>query len=460
MELKYTIDNGWLNEVATREDIFYFGEEYKKFLDAGKTERECAAFIKDAAREKGFVDIDYAIKNGLNKPGTKVYSIGHKKTAILAILGENATEDGMNMIGSHIDAPRLDLKQNPLYEDSQTALLKTHYYGGIKKYQWVTIPLALHGVFIKEDGSEVTVNIGEDVDDPVFVITDLLPHLASQQMQKKMSEGVIGENLNVLIGSIPLSDEKDSIKENILTLLNKKYGIIEEDFVSAELEIVPADKAKDVGLDRSLIGAYGQDDRVCSFGALRSILDTDHPVNTAVSIFTDKEEIGSMGNTGAESVLLENFILKLISLEKGSCDIMTLRKAFENAKMLSSDVNPAVDANFKDVQDLKNASYLGKGILIEKYTGARGKAGGSDANAEFVAYVRNILNEANVTWQTGEIGKVDQGGGGTIAQYVANLGASVLDTGVAILSMHSPYEVTSKVDVYMNYLANKAFFTK
>ena len=459
MELSYSVKNGWLNDITNEEDVFEFCEDYKAFLDEGKTERECAAYIKKVAIEQGYISIDEAIEKGINKAGTKIYSVTHKKTVALAVLGTNdIVNDGINMIGAHIDAPRIDLKPNPLYDDVGTALFKTHYYGGIKKYQWVTIPLALHGVFIKEDGTEVVVNIGEDDNDPVFTITDLLPHLAQDQMQKKLGNGITGEGLNLLIGSVPTpNDEKDDIKENILNILSKKYGIIEEDFISAELEIVPAFKAKDIGFDKSMVGAYGQDDRVCSHGAVRAILEVNSPATTSLAILTDKEEIGSMGNTGAESVILENFIIKLITLVKGNCDMLSIRECFTNSKMLSADVNPAVDSNYKDVQDLKNAAYLGKGIVIEKYTGSRGKVGGSDANAEFVAEIRKIFNDSGITWQTGELGKVDQGGGGTIAQYIANMGASVLDCGVPVLSMHSPFEVTSKIDIYMNYLANKAF---
>lgn len=466
--LKYTTKNGW-KELNDQEisNAFAFCEDYKQFLDKGKTERECAALIEKLALDKGFLSLQDAVKNNKCQPGTKVFHVSRKKTVILAVIGEEDIVNGVNMIGAHIDAPRIDLKQNPLYEDVDSALLKTHYYGGIKKYQWVTLPLALHGVFIKGNGETVNVRIGSDIGDPAFVITDLLPHLAADQMQKKLSEAITGEGLNLLIGSIPDKDkstgdkdksEKDLITKNILKILNEKYGVCEEDFVSAELEIVPAHNAVDIGFDRSMIGAYGQDDRVCSYGALEALFHIKTPKRTSICVLTDKEEIGSMGNTGAKSVILENFILNLLSWQNKTSGILELRNCLEKSKMLSADVNPGVDSNYKDVQDLKNAAYLGKGIVIEKYTGSRGKSGGSDANAEFVGEIRKMLNDNHIIWQTGELGKVDQGGGGTIAQFVANLGTDVLDCGVAILSMHSPLEITSKIDIYINYLANKAFY--
>lgn len=458
-KLTYKVPNVWEKwDADMHKKAFDFSEEYKVFLDNGKTEREAANEAEKAAKAAGFVEINEVLKDGKKlKAGDKVYQVFKKKTIVLGVVGKKSMLEGVNLLGAHIDAPRIDLKQNPLYEDTGMVLLKTHYYGGIKKYQWVTIPLALHGVVIKKDGSSVEINIGEDEKDPVFTITDLLPHLAQDQMQKKMSEGITGEALNLLFGSIPYKDEKvkDKVKLNILKLLNEKYGIIEEDFISSELEIVPAFKARDIGLDRGLVGAYGQDDRVCSFGALKAVIDAKGVEKTSICVLTDKEEIGSMGNTGAESNLLENFLAFLIELTEDSFNENMLRRSLMNSKMLSADVNPGVDPNYDGVQDKRNASYMGKGLVIEKYTGSRGKSGGSDANAEFIGELRKIFNDNGIVFQSAELGKVDQGGGGTIAQYVANLGVDVIDCGVAILSMHAPYEVTSKVDIYMNYLADR-----
>jgi aspartyl aminopeptidase len=461
-QLSYNTKNAW--EKSSEEDkknAFNFCEEYKIFLDKGKTEREFTEEVEKTAVAAGFLSLKEIIKSGKKlSAGMKIYEVNRNKSIILSVIGKNPITEGINIIGSHIDSPRIDLKQNPVYEDTGMVLLKTHYYGGIKKYQWVAIPLALHGVLIKGNGDKVNVNIGEDEGDCVFTITDLLPHLAADQMQKKMSDAITGEGLNLLFGSIPYNDEKvkDKVKLNILKILNEKYGIIEEDFISAELEIVPAFKAKDVGLDRSMIGAYGQDDRVCAYGAFKSLLDAGELKKTAVCILTDKEEIGSTGNTGAESVLLENFVATICSLSTDNYSDITYRTSLLNSRMLSADVNPGVDPNYEGVQDKRNASFIGKGLVIQKYTGVRGKVGGSDANAEYVGFVRKLLNENNIIWQTGELGKVDQGGGGTIAQYVANLGVEVIDCGVAILSMHAPYEITSKIDVYINYKTNLAFY--
>lgn len=463
-KLFYNTSNVWekWNEEMHKKS-FDFCEGYKKFLDNGKTERECTTEAEKLAIKNGYVNIEDILKSGKKlKTGDKVYMVYRRKTIVLGVVGKEDMISGVNMLGAHIDAPRIDLKQNPIYEDTGMVLLKTHYYGGIKKYQWVASPLALHGVVVKADGTTVDVNIGEDENDPVFTITDLLPHLAQDQMQKKMSEAITGEGLNLLFGSIPYKDEKvkDKVKLNILKLLNEKYGIVEEDFVSSELEIVPAFKAKDIGLDRGMVGAYGQDDRVCSYASLMAILDAQSVNKTAICVLTDKEEIGSCGNTGAESTLLENFIAYMLELTSEKYNENDLRRCLQNSKMLSADVNPGVDPNYEGVQDKRNASYMGKGLVLQKYTGVRGKAGGSDANAEFIGELRKLFNENNIIWQTAELGKVDQGGGGTIAQYVANLGVDVIDCGVAILSMHAPYEITSKVDVYMNYLANKIFLEK
>ncbi len=460
--LSYSTKNAW--EKSSEEDqseAFKFCEEYKTFLDRGKTEREFAQEVEKLAVSKGYLSLDEIIRTGQRlSSGMKVYRINRKKSAVLSVIGEEPLQNGVNIVGAHIDSPRLDLKQNPLYEDCGLAMLKTHYYGGIKKYQWVALPLALHGVILKADGSSISVNIGEEAADPVFTISDLLPHLAQDQMQKKMSEAITGEGLNLLFGSIPYNDEKikDKVKLNILKLLHDKYGVVEEDFISAELEIVPAFQAKDVGLDRSMVGAYGQDDRVCAYTALMAILDVQQVQKTAVCLLTDKEEIGSMGNTGAESVLFENFMADILSLSVDNYNDVLLRRCLESSRMLSADVNPAVDPNYESVHEKRNASFLGKGLVIQKYTGSRGKAGGSDANAEYVAELRHLFNAKGILWQSAELGKVDQGGGGTIAQFVANLGIEVIDCGVAILSMHAPFEITSKIDIYISYKAYKVFY--
>ncbi|MCX8130697.1 MAG: aminopeptidase [Clostridia bacterium] len=461
-QLLYSTKNAW--EKSSDEDkknSFEFCEKYKNFLDKGKTEREFTEEVEKAALEAGFVKTEDILKSGKKlTSGMKVYEVNRGKSVVLAIIGNKPLVEGLNIIGAHIDSPRIDLKQNPVYEDSGLVLLKTHYYGGIKKYQWVTIPLALHGILVKGNGETVKVNIGEDESDCVFTITDLLPHLAADQMHKKMSDAITGEGLNLLFGSIPYNDEKikEKVKLNILKLLNDKYGIIEEDFISAELEIVPAFRAKDVGFDRSMVGAYGQDDRVCAYSAFKALIDAERVERTAVCILTDKEEIGSVGNTGAESVLFENFAAALCAYSTDNYSDIMFRKCLVNSRMLSADVNPGVDPNYEGVQDKRNASYMGKGPVIQKYTGVRGKVGGSDANAEFLGFVRKLLNENNILWQTGELGKVDQGGGGTIAEYIANLGVDVLDCGVPILSMHSPFEITSKIDIYLNYKANIFFY--
>ena len=459
--LLYKRQNIWekVDEEYIRK-AFDFCEDYKSFLNTSKTEREFAANTEKLAVAAGFRKLDDLISSNTRlKPGDKVYHINRKKSAVLAVVGNKPLSEGVNILGSHIDAPRLDLKQNPLYEDTQMAFFKTHYYGGIKKYQWLTIPLAIHGVVVKGDGTTVEIVVGEDEDDPVFSITDLLPHLAREQMQKKMSEAVTGEGLNLLLGSIPFNDEKvkEKVKLNILSILNKRYGIVEEDFQSAELEIVPAQKARDVGFDKSMIGGYGQDDRVCAYPALRALLDIDVPERTAVCLLTDKEEIGSMGNTGAQSNLLEDFLANVIALTEDPYSDLKVRSCLSRSKMLSADVNAAVDPNYESVYEKRNATYLGHGIVLQKYTGARGKYDASDASAEFVGEVRKLFNDNGIIWQTGELGKVDEGGGGTIAQYAANLGIDVLDCGIAVLSMHSPFEITSKIDIYMTYNAYKVF---
>ena len=432
------------------EEAFDFCEGYKDFLTECKTEREVAAFAVREAEKKGFVPFDNTKKYST---GDKVYYLNRGKAVILAVIGKKSVKEGVNIAAAHIDSPRLDLKPNPLYEDNEIALFKTHYYGGIKKYQWVTVPLSLHGVVVKKDGTTVSVNIGEKEGEPQFVITDLLPHLGASQMERKPSEIIKGEELNILVGSMPFKSDKGSelVKLNIMKILNEKYGIVERDFLTAELEAVPAAKAVDIGFDRSMIGGYGHDDRVCAYPALQAILELDGaPERTAVTVLTDKEETGSDGNTGLNSDYLRYFIADL-----GRCegDIMG-RDVLSKSKCLSADVNAAFDPTFAHVLDKMNASYINKGIVVTKYTGARGKSGTSDANAEFVGEVARIFDSNGVVWQLGELGKVDEGGGGTVAKYVANMNVEVVDVGVPVLSMHAPFEVVAKLDVYM---AKKAF---
>ncbi len=422
-------------------------EDYKKFLDNAKTEREAVETAISKAEAKGFKEFKIGEKYNA---GDKVYINNRGKGIAFAVIGTEAVEKGVNIAAAHIDSPRLDLKPNPLYEELELALFKTHYYGGIKKYQWTAIPLALHGVFALKDGSVVKVCIGEEDNEPKFVINDLLPHLAQEQSKRTLSEGIKGEELNVLIGSHPFRDEKASelVKLNILKLFNEKYGITESDFLSAELELVPAVKACDIGLDRSMIGAYGQDDRVCAYPALTAIMDIENPKKTALVILADKEEIGSMGNTGLQSDFLRYVIYDLAKMQGGDGTV-----AIRNSKCLSADVNAGIDPTFQSVMEKRNSAMLNYGVVLTKYTGARGKSGTSDASAEFVAEVRALLDNANVIWQTGELGLVDNGGGGTVAQFVANLGMDVVDLGVPVLSMHAPFETTAKLDVYMCHKA-------
>lgn len=438
-----------------REKVFEFAEGYKEFMAECKTERETAEKIIKIAEEHGFIDIEKVTNL---KPGSKVYYNNKGKSVVLAVIGKESMQKGIKAVASHIDSPRIDLKPNPLYEEGGLALFKTHYYGGIKKYQWVTIPLALHGVIVKSNGEKINIVVGEDENDPVLYITDLLPHLGKDQMEKKASEVVTGEALNAVVGSIPLSEEV-SVKPSILKYLNEKYGIVEEDLLSAELELVPAYKPRDVGFDRSMVAAYGQDDRVSAYTSLKAILEIGVPERTAVAIFADKEEVGSMGNTGLQSRFFENAIAEILEKYEGSTDIK-LRRLMANSEMLSADVNAAFDPTYPEVSEKQNTAYFGKGVCITKYTGVRGKAGSNDANAEFVGKVRRLFNENGVIWQMGELGKVDMGGGGTVAQYAANYGMEVLDCGVALLSMHAPYELSSKVDVYMAYKAYKVFMEK
>ena len=435
-----------------------FIESYKIFLN-NKTERECVKYIVKIAEENGFVNF---CNKKILKPNDKIYVVNKNKNVLLAIIGKNNMEDGFNLIASHIDAPRLDLKQNPLYEDTDMALCKTHYYGGIKKYQWTCIPLSMHGVIYNNNNEMIEINIGEDDNDEVFCITDLLPHLAKDQMDKKLRDGVEAEKLNVLVGgsSINNKDIDKKIKYNILKILNDKYGITEKDFFSAEIELVPTFKARDVGFDRSFVGGYGQDDRVCSFDNLQAILNTNNPDKTCISLFVDKEEIGSVGNTGMTSNFFYESICEMIKKLDNNCNINKINKTLSNSKCISADVTSAVDPNYKDVDDLLNANYIGYGAAICKFTGSRGKSGASDANAEFMHELIDTFDKNNVVWQVGELGRVEQGGGGTIAMYITKYNMDVIDIGVPILSMHSPFEIASKYDIYMTFLAYLSLFNK
>lgn len=465
-KLQEKLVHNWKNtwEVLSDDEIkevFHIGEEYKLFLDKCKTERESADEIIRYAKEKGYVSLNEIIENKSKiTPGMKIYAENKNKAVALFVMGKEKLEKGMNIIGSHIDAPRIDLKQFPLYEDSELALLKTHYYGGIKKYQWVALPLALHGVLINNKGEKVNVVIGEDENDPVFFITDLLPHLAKDQMAKKMDEGITGEGLNILFGSIPYreKDLSDKVKLNILNILNEKYRMVEEDFTSAEFEIVPAGKAKDVGIDRSMVGGYGQDDRACAFTSLKAILSVENPNRTAVALFVDKEEIGSVGNTGMESMFFENTVSELIALSEENYNELIVKRALANSKVLSADTLAGFDPNYPEVLDKRNSPFIGKGITLVKYTGVRGKGGSNDANSEYLGEIRKLFNDNNIVWQMGELGKVDQGGGGTIAFILARYGMEVVDCGVPLLSVHAPYEISSKADIYMTYKGYKVFF--
>ena len=433
-------------------------ENYKDYLNKGKTERECIREAVKQAKEVGYRDLKDVIANGEQlKCGDKVYAVCMDKTIALFHIGEEPLESGMNILGAHVDSPRIDLKQNPLYEAGQLSYFDTHYYGGVKKYQWVTIPLAIHGVVVKKDGTKVEIVIGEDENDPVLVITDLLIHLAQEQLKKEAGKVIEGEKLDVLIGSRPLADEEqEAVKANILKLLKEKYDLEEEDFLSAELEVVPAGKARDCGLDRSMILAYGQDDRVCAYTSLLAMLEAKDLKKTACCLLVDKEEIGSVGATGMHSRFFENTVAEVMNALGDYSDIK-VRRALTNSKMLSSDVSAAYDPMFESVFEKKNTAYFGRGLVFNKYTGSRGKSGSNDANAEYVAYLRNVLDKHGVGFQTAELGRVDVGGGGTIAYILANYGMEVIDSGVAVLSMHAPWEVTSKADVFEAYRGYKAF---
>ncbi|MBP3255407.1 MAG: aminopeptidase [Clostridia bacterium] len=447
--------SGWeIVDDTRRGEINKFCDEYMYFLNNSKTEREIIKSAKKMADENGFRNIEEC--NELRE-GDKVYYINREKSMYLAVIGKEPMENGINIIGAHADSPRLDLKPNPLYEDTGLAYLKTHYYGGIKKYQWTTIPLAIHGVFVKANGEKIEVTIGEDEQDPIFTITDLLPHLAQDQMQRKLNEGVKGEELNLLVGSIPYASGVDAVKLNIMNILNQKYGIVEKDFVSSEIELVPAFKARSMGFDSSMVAAYGQDDKICVFTSVRALLEIHNPSRTAVCIIADKEEIGSMGNTGMESHVFDTFISELLN-KQGVNKPNLLDKVFCKSKMLSADVDAAYDPIYASAFEKNNSGYLGRGLGLNKYTGARGKSGASDANAEFVAEIRGILERENVQYEVSELGKIDVGGGGTIAYILADKGIDVIDAGVPVLSMHAPYEVTSKFDVYEAYRAYKVFW--
>ena len=448
---------GWEGmENQTKDEVFSYCTEYMNFLNRSKTEREIIKSAKELAEKKGFKSIQ---TYETLKAGDKVYYNNRDKSMYLAVIGEETIEKGINIIGSHADSPRLDLKPNPLYEDSGFAYFKTHYYGGIKKYQWTTIPLAIHGIIVKPNGEKIEIVIGEEETDPIFTITDLLPHLATEQMERKLKEGIKGEDLNLLIGSMPYKGEKgaDSVKLNIMNILNERYGITEIDFVSSEIELVPAFRARSMGLDSSMVAAYGQDDKVCVYTSLTALLNLQIPKTTAVCIIADKEEIGSMGNTGMESHVFDTFISEILN-KLGINKPNLLDQVFCNSKMLSADVDAAYDPIYASAYEKNNAGFLGKGIGLNKYTGARGKSGASDANAEFVAMIRNIFEKENIHYEFAELGRVDLGGGGTIAYILADKGIDVIDCGVPVLSMHAPYEVTSKFDVYEAYRAYSAFW--
>ena len=453
--MKYELKNSWTKDID-KEIVFKFCEGYKDFLNVAKTERESICEAIRLAEICGFKPLE---SFDTLKEGDKVYTVNKLKGILLAVIGADDIKDGVNIVGAHVDAPRLDLKPNPLYEDGELAYFKTHYYGGIKKYQWGTIPLALHGVVIKENGETVNVKIGDDDDDVTFVITDLLPHLAQEQMKKPASNIIEAEELNLLIGSIPQKDEeKDAVKSNLLAILNEKYGIYEEDFLSAELQIVPAAKAKDVGFDRSLIGSYAHDDRVCAYPSLMALFTTEACDKTAICLLTDKEEVGSMGNTGAKSDFLKLALLEIMEKKNEDASPLNLLRCLDKSYCLSADVNAAFDPNFPSPYEKRNSARANYGVAIAKYTGSRGKGGSSDASAELMSKIRTLFNENGVSWHVAELGKVEAGGGGTIAQYMANLGIETVDCGVPVLSMHAPFEVVAKLDVYMAYKAFHAFY--
>ena len=448
-----------------RDEVFSFAEGYRNFISRCKTERECASELYAKAIEAGFLDLDKLIEEQATlRAGDRVIANNMGKGLALFTIGQETLEKGMNILGAHIDSPRLDLKQIPVYEDTQMAMLDTHYYGGIKKYQWVALPLALHGVVCKTDDTTVVVNIGDKPEDPVFGITDLLVHLSADQLEKKASKVIEGENLDLLIGSIPVEDQedeakdkiKDKVKANILSIIEEAYDITEEDFVSAEIEVVPAGDARDYGFDRSMIMGYGHDDRVCAYPSFMAMLPVENPKYTSVCLLVDKEEIGSVGASGMHSKFFENCVAEIMNL-MGDYSELAVRRALRNSKVLSSDVSAAFDPNFPSVMEKKNTAYFGKGLVFNKYTGSRGKSGSNDANPEYIARLRKILDDKDISFQTSELGKVDQGGGGTIAYILANYGMNVIDSGVAVLNMHAPWEIISKVDLYEAYRGYIAF---
>lgn len=449
--------NAWEKypEGTKRDELMKFAEEYRKFISDCKTERECTSEFYAMAKAAGYQDMDELVAaKAAVKAGDKIIANNMGKGIAMFIMGKRDMEEGMNILGAHIDSPRMDLKQVPLYEDTDMALLDTHYYGGIKKYQWVTLPLALHGVICKKDGTVVNVNVGDKPEDPVFGVTDLLVHLSADQLDKKAAKVIEGESLDVLIGSIP-ADEKDEkgetvkerVKTNILSILSKEYGVDEDDFLSAEIEVVPAGAARDYGFDRSMIMGYGHDDRVCAYPSFKAMMEIDAPEYTSVCLLVDKEEIGSVGATGMQSKFFENCVAEVMSMA-GTYSELAVRRAMKNSKMLSSDVSAAFDPNFPSVMEKKNSAYFGKGLVFNKFTGSRGKGGSNDANPEYIAKLRKIMDTNDIAFQTAELGKVDQGGGGTIAYILANYNMNVIDSGVAVLNMHAPWEIISKVDLY------------
>jgi len=457
--------NAWKKyDKAELDKITALCEDYKDYLFLGKTEREGVSYVVDRVKKAGYISLEEAIEKGTSlKAGDKIYAVNMKKTIALFQIGKRPMAEGMNILGAHLDSPRMDVKQNPLYEDSDMAYLDTHYYGGIKKYQWVTLPLAIHGVIAKKDGTVVDVVIGEDEKDPVFVVTDILIHLAEQQMRKTANVAVEGEALDVLIGSQPISlsgednkDEKEAVKKNILAILKEKYDVEEEDFLSAELEVVPAGRARDCGLDRSMVIGYGQDDKVCAYTSLIAQLAVENPERTSCTLLVDKEEIGSVGATGMQSRFFENTVAEILALT-GETNPLMVRRCLKNSFMLSSDVSAGFDPLYASNFEKKNASFIGRGMVFNKFTGSRGKSGSNDANAEFIAKIRKIMDDENVSFQTAELGKVDIGGGGTIAYILALYDMEVIDCGVAVLSMHSPWEVTSKADIYETERGYEAF---
>ena len=465
-------ENAWKKypKGAKRNKLMKFAEGYRQFLSDCKTERECTDFFVVEAKKAGYQDLaDVIAKKKKLKAGDKVYLSNRGKGLAMFVIGKEPLENGLNILGAHIDSPRMDLKQNPLYEDTEMALLETHYYGGIKKYQWVTLPLALHGVIVKKDGTKVTVSIGEKADDPVFGVSDLLIHLAATQLEKKGNKVVEGEALNVLIGSIPLEaatkgkkdgeEKKEKVKEAILAILKETYKIEEEDFVSAEIEVVPAGPARDFGFDKSMIMGYGHDDRVCAYPSFYAMLEVPAPKRTTACLLVDKEEIGSVGATGMESRFFENTVAEIANC-LGDYSELTVRRCLTNSKALSSDVSAAFDPNYPDVMEKKNSCYFGKGMVFNKYTGARGKSGSNDASAEYVGELRGIMDADDVSYQTAELGKVDQGGGGTIAYILGNYSMLVIDSGVPVLNMHAPWEIISKVDLYEAFRGYVSFLKK